>query len=248
VRESYPALVSELEFCGSNGDTQVDRPGHYSDTQSDDEAKPRGQITLVLDAIRRGEKRKVGELFQLVRQRLHRRACQLLPRHPAVSSKEEADDIVSQLWGRLERALLPCDPKNSREFFRVANHKMHQILIDLSRKYRGPGAGPLGISSRTEPPDLVELNAGDVGGPPRPGVATWVADSEQVRLLWAAIDRLDETDRQLVQYTYYQEMSAVEIGDIMQLASKTVRRRQQRVKEALKDLMRQIVDEIAPAD
>jgi RNA polymerase sigma factor (sigma-70 family) len=222
----------------------VDQPGHRSSTQPDEEPKPCGQITLVLDAIRLGEKRKVGELFQLVRERLHRRAFQLLPRHPAVSSKEEADDIVSQLWGKLELALLPCDPKNSGEFFRVANHKMHQILIDLSRKYRGPGAGPLGISVRTEPPDLVELNACDVGGPPRPGVATWVVDTEQVRLLWAAIDRLDETDKQLVQYTYYQEMSAVEIGSIMQLGEKTIRRRQQRVKKILKDTMRQIGDEI----
>jgi RNA polymerase sigma factor (sigma-70 family) len=75
-------------------------------------------------------------------------------------------------------------------------------------------------------------------------VATWVVDTEQVRLLWAAIDRLDETDKQLVQYTYYQEMSAVEIGSIMQLGEKTIRRRQQRVKKILKDTMRQIGDEI----
>ena len=66
----------------------------------------------------------------------------------------------------------------------------------------------------------------------------------KLKPLCQRLDRLDETDRQLIQYAYYQEMSAAEIGSIMQLAEKTIRRRQQRVKKTLKDTMRQIGDEI----
>lgn len=223
------------------------QPELASEGSPGDEGTPKGEVTLVLDAIRRGEKEQVGRLYRLVRHRLQRRAFQLLQRHPAVSSREEADDVVSQLWQGLERALLPCDPTDSQEFFRIANHKTHQLLTDLSRKYRGPGAGPLGISAGTEVLDFVELNQSGVGHEPPRGVATWVTETEQVRLLWAAIDRLDDEDKELVLDSYYQEMSTAEIAGIMHLSERTVRRRLDAVGKTLRSLMQAVIAEV-PAD
>jgi DNA-directed RNA polymerase specialized sigma24 family protein len=195
-----------------------------------DEGTPKGEVTLVLDAIRRGEKEQVGRLYRLVRHRLQRRAFQLLQRHPAVSSKEEADDVVSQLWQRLERALLPCDLTDSQEFFRIANHKMHQLLTDLSRKYRGPGAGPLGISGRPRAsPGRGYLGDRNRAGPPAVG----------------GLDRLDEEDKELVLNSYYQEMSTAEIAGIMHLSERTVRRRLDAVGKTLRSLMQAVIADVS---
>ncbi|MCY2928213.1 MAG: sigma-70 family RNA polymerase sigma factor [Planctomycetota bacterium] len=210
------------------------------------ESVPPGETTILLDRIRRGDEGAVAELFVRVHERLRKMAELLLRDYKAVGQREEPDDIISRMWRNLEKALLPCDPENSQAFFRVANMKMHQLLRDLSRKYKGPAAGPLRLSHDGEVPDPNSPEVRMFGGPLPPGAYTWVSDTEELRLLLVAIDRLeDEKEKDLAGYRYYQAMTATAIAEVMGLCEKTIDRRIKKLLEHLRKLMEDTVAEMA---
>ncbi len=218
-------------------ETMSEDPGR-SDSGMDAPATV-GEVTIALRGIRQGNNEATEDLFRLVRQELVDKATKLLRGHRVVQSMEEADDIVNELWHRLSRALLPCDPRNSREFFRVANHKMQMLLIDLSRKYSGPAARVLRVSPRTLP-DIGGKGPGWSNAPPKPGVVTWIGDTEEVHLLLMAIARLNDEDRELVQLSYFQELTAPEIAGILGKSEKTVDRDLAKVRQKIAMLMKEI--------
>lgn len=205
--------------------------------------KAPGEVTVILVGIRRGEDGARAKLFELVYSRLREMVAPVLRGHPLVGQREEPDDIVSRLWMRLERAFLPCDPKNSREFFRIVNHKLHQLLVDLSRKYRGPAAGPLGLSPEADGLDLDSLNAHGIGGPPPPNPPTWVAETDEVRLLLAAINRLEEEERELYRLKYYMGMGPTDIAEILGVSAKTIHRRLEELENRVVELRLQVKNE-----
>lgn len=210
------------------------------------ESVPPGETTILLRRVRRGEPGAVAALFARVRERLSNLAYKLLRDFRRVGQREEPDDIVSRMWRNLEKAILTRDPVDSSGFLREASKRMHWLLKDLLRKYDGPCARPLRLSHDGQVPDPDSPNVRRMGGKPPPGVYTWVSDTEELRFLLAAIDRLeDQEEKDLVGYSFYQEMTATEIAEIMGLCEKTIDRRLKQLREHLGKLVNDVIVEMA---
>jgi RNA polymerase sigma factor (sigma-70 family) len=195
-----------------NGDPSVD-------------SVPTGPITRELRKAKSGDHNATAELFRLVREGLERRAHDLLRQFHAVATRVQADDIVSELWPALERALLPCDPRNGKEFFAVANRKMRCLLIDLSRRLEYK---------------QVRLCDGPEVKATSPGPFTWVAATETMQVLLTAMEHLDDDERQVVEMCYFLDMRTLDIAQQLGISEKTVDRRLKKARERLRVLCKSL--------
>jgi len=182
------------------------------------------EITLLLDAVGRGEAAASEELMPLVYDELRRLASGLLVREtPGVTF--QATSLVHEAWLRLAGAG-DRNWNNRAHFFRVAAQAMRRILVDRARqkasvKY-GSGRAQLNI-------DDFDLEAA------RP--------DDRILMIDAALDRLEEEDPESARITtlkFFGGFTNREIAKIDGVTERTVERQWAYAKACLFDLIGEI--------
>jgi len=171
-----------------------------------------GALTDLIERLRRNEPGARRALLDRACGRLQRLASVILHgSFPTLERRHSVDSVVHETWLRLVGALEQTQPPTLPDFFRLAAHKIRQVLLDLVEKERR-------LSARETPLDA----AGSQGGL-EPGTRTY----DPARLtLWSEfhnkVAELPEDQRTVFEMHYYLDMPQAEIATALGLHPRKV--------------------------
>jgi RNA polymerase sigma factor (TIGR02999 family) len=168
-----------------------------------------GDITELLDRVRRGEADARGELFTRVYAEL---AVIARARLADSSSLTQLDPqaLVHEAYLRLgERADLPGD--NRRAFYAYASGVMRSIVVDYVRERRAQkrGGGDVRVTLSTVDAETPQDAAPDV---------------EALDAALRELAKIDARSHQVVELRYFGGLSIDEVSDVLELSPATVKR------------------------
>jgi RNA polymerase sigma factor (sigma-70 family) len=170
-------------------------------------------LQTLLDRVNRGDRAARRELLERACDRLRRLAGTMLAgSFPALRAHHELDSVVHETWLRLAQALDQVEPPTVADFFRLAAHKIRQVLLDMADRRRRRGSREvlgLGAEAADEAPDA----AGHTYDPAR--LALW---SE----FHARVAALPEDERTVFELHYYLELPQAEIARVLGLHPRKV--------------------------
>lgn len=164
-----------------------------------------GEITRILVAVRSGDSAAVDRLLPLVYAELRRLARgQLAREYGAVTLSPT--DLVHEAYLKLAGGQLAAE--NRIHFMAIAARAMRQVLVDQARRRRsqkrGAGAVPITLSEAHD--------------------STFAVDPEELIALDAALEELDDRQRQIVEYRFFGGLEEREIAVVLGISDRTVRR------------------------
>ncbi len=179
-------------------------------------------VQSCLDRLRGGDEAARDELIEKSCQRLRQLAQKMLRGYERVRRWEETDDVLSGAMLRLHRALQEVAPESPLHFFRLAALQIRRELNDLAKKH----FGPLGIGARHD--SVIPAQDG------RTAASVEKADPTNdpvILAVWtdlhAEVARLAESEREVFELVWYQQLTHAEIADLLQISRRTVIRRWQ---------------------
>jgi RNA polymerase sigma factor (sigma-70 family) len=172
------------------------------------------QLQTLLDRLRQGDKAAHREFLEQVCNRLRRLAARIFfGSFPNLQSRHDVDSVVHETWLRLMQAMDKSDPPTVADFFRLAAHKIRQVLLDMADRQRR-------IDQRE-----TFLSRGDSqsAGRNEPGNQTY----DGARLaLWTEfhnkVGRLEEQERTVFEMHYYLGLPQAEIARALELHPRKV--------------------------
>jgi len=172
------------------------------------------QLQSLLDRLRQGDKAARRAFLEQVCARLRRLAAKILyGSFPSLQSRHDVDSIVHETWLRLIQALDKADPPTVADFFRLAAHKIRQVLLDMAERQRR-------IDQRE-----TFLSRGDSRGPARSDPGNQTYDGARLAL-WTEfhnkVGRLDELERSVFEMHYYLGLPQAEIARALELHPRKV--------------------------
>jgi len=175
------------------------------------------QLQALLDRMRAGDDAARRQLLERACNRLRRLAGKMLAgSFPAVAQRHEVDSVVHETWLRLLQALEKTDPPTVADFFRLAAHKIRQVLLDMADRQRRQDGREvqqaLGDSSR----DSTVPEAGQYTHNPA-RLAAWTEFHQKVATL-------TDHERAVFELHYYTELPQAEIATILGLSPRQVSR------------------------
>jgi RNA polymerase sigma factor (sigma-70 family) len=171
------------------------------------------QLQALLDRLPDGDAADRRALMERAYERLRRLAGSILRESfPGLQGQHELDSVVSDTWMRLHQALASARPPTVVDFFRLAAHKIRQVLLDLAqrqrrRRQRQPPAEGAG-SEPCEPADSTH-------DPAR--LALWTEFHQRV-------EKLDEQQRAVFELHHYMGLTQAEVARMLGLEPKKVSR------------------------
>jgi RNA polymerase sigma factor (sigma-70 family) len=100
-------------------------------------AEDSGQFQSLIDRLRDGEPAARRELLDRACHRLRRLTAKVLHgSFPALRPHHDLDSVVHETWLRLLQALETTTPPTVADFFRLAAHKVRQVLLDMVERQR----------------------------------------------------------------------------------------------------------------
>jgi len=166
-----------------------------------------GDITRLLQAMRSGDRDAEAELVRLVHPELRRLAAACLRRENPDHTLQ-ATELVNELYLRLVGRTQQLE--NSAHFRAVAAQAMRNILVDHARARQTLKRG--GEVRR------MDIDGLQIGSPAR---------DEKVLALEEALSRLSEWDprqARVVQLRFFGGMTEEEIGQVLGMSARTVKR------------------------
>lgn len=157
------------------------------------------------------------EIYARIEGRMRCLASQLLARSVAVSRWEQTDDILQESLIRVFRALETTDVQSPLHLYRLAAQQVRRVLIDLSRKYRGPHGLATHYRTGTHVRQLVELMAAE-DTQTRMGVTEW---SEFHRI----VSELPVRHREAFDLMWYAGLTTREAAGVLGVSQREVQRR-----------------------
>jgi RNA polymerase sigma factor (sigma-70 family) len=109
-------------------------------------------LQALLERMNQGDRAARRELLERACERLRRLAGAMLAgSFPALRAHHELDSVVHEAWLRLLAALEQSEPPTVADFFRLAAHKVRQVLLDLVERHRRRAAREvLGLDGGTD--------------------------------------------------------------------------------------------------
>lgn len=166
-----------------------------------------GEITRLLEAMRSGDQQAEAELMRIIHPELRRLAAGYL-RYERPGHTMQATELVNELYLRL--AGRTGQIENSAHLKALAARGMRSILIDHARARRAEKRG--GAAAHV---DLDGLQIGSSGM------------DEKIMSLEEALLRLshwDERQARIVELRFFGGMTEDEIGDVLGISARTVKR------------------------
>lgn len=176
------------------------------------------KVAAALCRLRQGEESARAELISHAQERFRLIASRMLRNFPHVGRWEATDDVLQTALIRLHQALIEIVPNDPQHFVRLATLQIRRTLIDFSRRYQGPE----GLAENHETKQI---------GEQAPPSHERFVDSQEPQSLeeWThfheAVAALPEDERCVFEMVWYQGMSQAEIGEVLGLSERTVRRR-----------------------
>jgi RNA polymerase sigma factor (sigma-70 family) len=172
------------------------------------------ELQAVIDRMRQGDRAARRELLERACDRLRRLAGRIFcESFPALQARHDLDSVVHETWLRLVQALDSVEPPTVADFFRLAAHKVRQVLLDLadrqrrlaSREALGPttsGNGASGPGQTTYDPARL---------------AQWTEFHERVATL-------PEDERAVFEMHYYLGLPQAQVAELLDLHPRKVSR------------------------
>jgi RNA polymerase sigma factor (sigma-70 family) len=165
---------------------------------------PTVELQSLLDRLYAGDQRARREFLEQVCERLRRLAAKILSgSFPALQARHEVDSVVHETWLRLIQALDKAQPPTVADFFRLAAHKIRQVLLDMVDRQRRVNLRETYFAA----PDSLNPSPGE------PSNQTY--DGAQLALLTEFHNRvaaLDDAERSVFEMHYYLGLPQAEIA------------------------------------
>ncbi len=165
-----------------------------------------GQVTLLLKAMKNGDESAAGKLLPLVYNELHRLAKSYMQRERSDHTLQPTA-LINEAYLRLARDSV--DWQSRQHFIGVAANVMRRLLVDHARAHNAEvRAGGL---------QRVELEEGLISG----------ERSREVLALHdalIALERVDSRQAKVVELRYFGGFSVEEIGEILEMSPRSVKR------------------------
>lgn len=162
------------------------------------------EVTQLLQEVSAGNRQALDRLVPLVYDELRRIADRQLRRDrgsPTLSPTVLVHDAYLKLAASVPQA------EHRTHFVAVAARAMRQVLVESARR-RGAGKRGAGVAHTTL------SHAGEVVS----------LDADELLALDAALDKLPERQRQIVELRYFGGMEEREIAALLEVSDRTVRR------------------------
>lgn len=171
-------------------------------------------LQRLLDRLRTGDQAARREFLDQVCGRLRRLAGKILSgSFPNLQRRHDVDSVVHETWLRLIQALDKSDPPTVADFFRLAAHKVRQVLLDMAAErqrdfHHHETLFPANdsLASRGEPADQSLDGA---------RLAIWTEFHNKV-------GTLAEAERTIFEMHYYLGLPQAEIARILELHPRKV--------------------------
>jgi RNA polymerase sigma factor (sigma-70 family) len=175
------------------------------------------QLQTLLDRLRQGDAAAKREFLEQVCDRLRRLAAKILSgSFPSLQSRHDVDSVVHETWLRLVQALDQAEPPTVADFFRLAAHKIRQVLLDMTSKQRK-------VDQRETFLGATSAN-GSIGAS-RGEPANQTYDGERLAL-WTEfhnkVATLEEAERTVFELHYYLGLPQAEIARTLGLHPRKV--------------------------
>jgi RNA polymerase sigma factor (sigma-70 family) len=172
------------------------------------------ELQSLLDRLRVGDKTARREFLEQVCARLRRLAARILfDSFPGLQARHDVDSVVHETWLRLMQAMDKSDPPTVADFFRLAAHKIRQVLLDMAAKQRR-------IDQRE-----TFLTGGDSQHPGRSEVGNQTYDAARLSL-WTEfhnkVGHLEEPQRSVFEMHYYLGLPQAQIAEVLNLHPRKV--------------------------
>jgi RNA polymerase sigma-70 factor (ECF subfamily) len=166
-----------------------------------------GQVTLLLKAMKNGDESAAGELLPLVYNELHRLAKSYMQRERPDHTLQ-ATALINEAYLRLSRDCV--DWQSRQHFIGVAANVMRRLLVDHARAHNAQArAGGL---------QRVDLEEGLMISGERSGEVLALHDA------LTALEAVDQGQAKVVELRYFGGFSVEEIGQILGMSPRTVKR------------------------
>ena len=198
-----------------------------------------GQLTLVLlDRVRRGDGDAVNGLLERHRETIKRMIDRRMDR--GVQRRVDASDIVQDVMIEANRRLGDYLANPTMPFQLWLRHMARDRLIDAHRRHRVAASRSVDLEVPLVVPDSGDQSQADLGGQiadrelTPAAAATW---HELERRFAAAVDLLDEGDRQIVLLRHFEHLSTAEAADVLGLSKPAAGMRYLRAMRRLRVLL-----------
>src|SRR5262249_18612668 len=95
------------------------------------------ELQALIDRAGAGDRAARSQLLERACDRLRRLAARIFHKSfPALRNRHELDSVVHETWLRLAQALETANPPTVADFFRLAAHKIRQVLLDMADPQR----------------------------------------------------------------------------------------------------------------
>jgi RNA polymerase sigma-70 factor, ECF subfamily len=166
-----------------------------------------GEVTLLLKAMKNGDESASEKLFPLVYTELHRLARSYMRRERPDHTLQPTA-LINEAYLRLARDNI--DWQSRQHFIGVAANVMRRLLVDHARAHNA--------ERRSGGADRVELGE---------GLMVSIERSAEVLALHdalTALEALDPRQAKVVELRYFGGFSVAEIGDILEMSPRSVKR------------------------
>jgi len=168
-------------------------------------------LQQLIDRFPQGGAEVRRELLELAMNRLRRLAAKMLGQSfPALQVGHDVDSVVHETWLRLLPALDQTEPETVQDFFRLAAHKIRQVLLDMverGRRFSNQQPFPLSDSSVGFDPSQTSFDPAQL--------MMWSEFHQRVATL-------EDNERQVFEMHYYLEIPKVQIARLLNVPPRKV--------------------------
>ena len=172
------------------------------------------ELEQLIERIGEGSAEARRRLLELAYQRMYALAATILNRSFSdLAGRHEVDSVMSETWLRLVQALEKVQPPTVADFFRLAAHKMRQVLLDLVHSERRHAHARLVETARDTNSPIPAAMGNQTYDPAR--LAQWTEIHRQV-------EALPDDERAVFEMQYYLGMPQAEIARLLDVHPRKV--------------------------
>ncbi len=172
------------------------------------------ELQQLIDRIGQGDPAARRDLLERAYQRMQALAGTILQRSfRDMAGRHDADSILSETWLRLVQALDKVHPPTVADFFRLAAHKMRQVLLDLVKAEKRHAHAALAETAGASESPTPAVPGNQTYDPAR--LAMWTE-------LHTQAEALGDDERAVFEMHYYLGMPQVDIARVLKFHPRKV--------------------------